>query len=49
VWDHLPTADELLQTRLSLGWQPTPSLLKSGEEILGYAACTRQSNNILLG
>ena len=41
MWDHLPTAEKLLQARLERGWQPTPSMLQTGAEILGYAACTR--------
>jgi len=40
VWDHLPTADELLRSRLDQGWQPTPSQLKVGPVILGHAAST---------
>jgi hypothetical protein len=39
VWDHAPSARELLDRRLALGWKPTPSLLTSGERVLGYAAC----------
>jgi hypothetical protein len=39
VWDHRPTADELLEARLARGWRPTPSALKDGERVLGYAAC----------
>jgi hypothetical protein len=39
VWDHHPTADELLKVRLNEGWQPTPSLLKDGDKVLGHAAC----------
>jgi hypothetical protein len=39
VWDHQPTADELLDRRLTNGWEPTPSLLKVGPTILGHAAC----------
>jgi hypothetical protein len=41
VWDRLPMAEDLLQARLARGWKPTPSLLKTGEEILGYAACVK--------
>jgi hypothetical protein len=37
VWNHAPTADELLAVRLAAGWRPTPSRLKSGETILGHA------------
>jgi len=39
VWDHRPTAAELLDHRLASGWQPTPSLLKEGDVVEGYAAC----------
>ena len=39
IWDHLPTHRELLDARLADGWEPTPSLLRAGPEILGYAAC----------
>jgi len=39
IWDHLPTAQELLDARLENGWQPTASDLQDGEQILGYAAC----------
>ena len=39
MWDHKPTADELLDRRVARGWEPTPSLLKVGPTILGHAAC----------
>jgi hypothetical protein len=39
VWDHEPTAGELLERRLAHGWMPTPSHLTSGDRILGYAGC----------
>jgi hypothetical protein len=39
VWDHLPTADELLATRLASGWTPTPTDTRDGPKILGHAAC----------
>ena len=39
VWDHRPTAAELLAVRLAGGWKPTPSALKGGGRVLGYAAC----------
>ncbi|HEY4000597.1 MAG TPA: hypothetical protein VGO93_17130 [Candidatus Xenobia bacterium] len=39
VWTQKPTADELLQERWDRGWRPQPSLLKSGPQILGHAAC----------
>ena len=39
ILDHQPGAAELLEARLARGWRPTPSLLKDGERVLGYAAC----------
>ena len=39
IWDHRPTAAEILTRRLVSGWTPTASALKDGERILGYAAC----------
>jgi hypothetical protein len=39
VWDHRPGARELLDERLARGWRPTPSALKGGDRVLGYAAC----------
>jgi hypothetical protein len=39
VWNHRPSADELLQQRLASGWQPTATVLQEGERILGHAAC----------
>jgi hypothetical protein len=42
VWDHRPTADELLQARVARGWKPTPTATQSGEVVLGHAACLIQ-------
>ncbi|MCA9592599.1 MAG: hypothetical protein KC776_04785 [Myxococcales bacterium] len=42
VWDHEPSAAELLEARLARGWTPTPTALKDGEAVLGYAACLRR-------
>ena len=39
ILDHRPDAAELLRARLQQGWRPTPSPLKGGERVLGYAAC----------
>jgi hypothetical protein len=39
VWDHQPSADELLKGRLARGWRPTASALQDGPAILGHAAC----------
>jgi hypothetical protein len=39
IWDHRPTAAEILNRRLASGWTPTTSALKDGERVLGYAAC----------
>ncbi|HEY7544351.1 MAG TPA: hypothetical protein VID27_05695 [Blastocatellia bacterium] len=39
MWDHTPSADELLEARLAEGWTPTPSRMKEGDRVLGHAAC----------
>jgi len=39
VWNHRPSADELLEARLARGWSPTPTAMKGGDVILGHAAC----------
>ena len=39
ILDHQPNAAELLEARLARGWRPTPSQLKEGARVLGYAAC----------
>jgi hypothetical protein len=39
VWDHRPTADELLDDRLARGWTATPSSTVDGLRVLGHAAC----------
>ena len=40
IWDHRPSADELLAARLAAGWEPTPTATRDGPRVLGYAACT---------
>jgi hypothetical protein len=37
VWDHRPTADELLDARVAAGWKPTPTGTVDGPQILGHA------------
>jgi hypothetical protein len=39
VWDHHPSAEELLKVRIESGWQPTASGLREGNTVLGYAGC----------
>jgi hypothetical protein len=39
IWDHRPTAAELLARRLREGWTPTASSLKDGDRVLGFAEC----------
>ncbi|MBL8715355.1 MAG: hypothetical protein JNL79_05135 [Myxococcales bacterium] len=39
VWDHRPTPQELLETRLAAGWVPTPTGTRSGAQVLGFAGC----------
>jgi hypothetical protein len=38
VWDHRPTADELLDERVGRGWLPTPTGTVDGPIVLGHAA-----------
>jgi hypothetical protein len=38
VWDHAPTADELLAARVAAGWRPTPTPTREGDVILGHAS-----------
>jgi len=49
VWDHRPGADELLADRLARGWRPTPSRLRDGDRVLGYAACAVTAEHRRLG
>jgi hypothetical protein len=39
IWDHSPTADELLTVRVNEGWRPVPSKLKRWDQFIGHAAC----------
>ncbi|WP_210420075.1 hypothetical protein [Aquisphaera giovannonii] len=41
VWDHRPSAGELLGARLGRGWAPTATELIEGDVVLGHAACLR--------
>ena len=45
IWDHCPTARELLDARLQAGWTPTPTATQSGDQVLGYAACAWQPDS----
>lgn len=42
VWEHPPSADDLLRERLLAGWRPTPSYLQAGLAVLGHAASVSQ-------
>ncbi len=42
IWDHRPTADELLAARLERGWEPVPTDTREGPKVLGHAACLRR-------
>ena len=46
VWNHRPGAQELLEARLKAGWKPTPSRLRGGEKVLGYAACVFENKDL---
>jgi hypothetical protein len=39
VWDHRPSADELLEARVAAGWRPTATDTRDGPVVLGHA-CT---------
>ena len=39
VWDHVPSADEILEKRLADSWEPRPSMLRGGDKVVGHAAC----------
>jgi hypothetical protein len=39
VFATRPNARTLLEARLARGWQATPSALRDGPRVLGYAAC----------
>jgi hypothetical protein len=39
VWDHQPSAKEMLDARLARGWTPTPTATREGPVVLGFAAC----------
>ena len=39
VWDRRPSAQDMLDARLARGWRPTATALKTGDQVLGYAAC----------
>ncbi|MBI5512156.1 MAG: hypothetical protein HY909_00220 [Deltaproteobacteria bacterium] len=43
VWSARPDAEALLRARLAGGWSPTPTRLKDGPAVLGYAACALAS------
>ncbi|MBX6313789.1 MAG: hypothetical protein IRY99_12860 [Isosphaeraceae bacterium] len=40
IWDHQPTAAELLDRRLARGWRPRATPMRDGASVLGHAACT---------
>jgi len=37
VWDHRPSADELLAARVAAGWTPTPTSTVDGDVVMGHA------------
>ncbi|HVK72967.1 MAG TPA: hypothetical protein VM734_06585 [Kofleriaceae bacterium] len=37
MWDHRPTADELLAARIAAGWTPTPTSTVDGDVVMGFA------------
>lgn len=45
VWPVQPSPRAMLDARLARGWRPTPSGLKSGPAVLGYAACVFETHD----
>jgi hypothetical protein len=43
VWDHRPSADELLDDRVQHDWVATPTGTVDGDVVLGHAACRFQA------
>ncbi|MBI4815709.1 MAG: hypothetical protein HY791_05615 [Deltaproteobacteria bacterium] len=39
VFEHEPSADDLLEARVARGWVPTATAMRGGDRILGHAAC----------
>lgn len=39
IWNHKPSADELLARRLHRGWAPRTSSTTRGHVVMGHAAC----------
>jgi hypothetical protein len=39
VWDRKPSPHDVLEKRLAMGWEPTPSEHQDGPVVEGYAAC----------
>jgi hypothetical protein len=37
VWEARPDAAALLASRVAQGWHPTPTMMREGPVILGYA------------
>ena len=37
MWDHRPSADELLDARVRAGWTPTPTATRDGDIVMGHA------------
>lgn len=42
IWDHPPSADQLLDARLASGWRPTPTEMVDGPQILGHACAVEE-------
>ncbi|GAC1334780.1 MAG: hypothetical protein NVSMB14_01970 [Isosphaeraceae bacterium] len=47
VWDHAPSADELLEARLARGWTPTSTSTVDDDVIMGHAACLATSEPLI--
>ncbi len=49
VWPMHPSHRAMLDARLARGWRPTPSGLKAGPAVLGYAACVFHAHDPATG
>jgi hypothetical protein len=49
IFDHQPSAWELLDRRFERGWRPTPTATRDGDVILGYAACRVSNGSVEIG
>lgn len=47
MWDHVPSADELLDARLAAGWLPTATGTVDGDVVMGHACKVKPTQSAL--